>query len=283
MIVVEADERTIEQAEIDKLVMEQMPHVKYIAGQIHEQMPSHVLLEDLLHAGIVGLIDAARKYDPGKNVLFATYAQFRIRGAILDSLRNNDWGPRHLRRKARRMNEMRLQLHGQLGREPGESELAEAMDMKLEDFQSMLCMLRGLEVGSLQVESTIDGSELNLAESLPGPSDQDPLTQCLRGERRQLLADAIAQLPERQRQLITLYYGQDLKMKKAGDALGVTQGRASQIHSAAVSQLREILNRTIGSGSLNGSGRGKRPGKVGAEKITPHHSVSRINDSVGVA
>lgn len=244
MNVAETNPQTNQQAELDKLVMEQMPQVKYIARRIHEQMPRQVLLEDLMHAGVVGLIDAAHKYDASKSVRFATYAQFRVRGAILDSLRDNDWGPRHLRRKARQLKDACVSLQGQLGREPTESELASAMGMKLEDYQYLLCMLRGLEVGSLQVESPLDGREADLAENLPGPPDQDPLTQYLQTERKQLLTKAIAQLPEREQRLLSLYYKQNLKMKQAGELLGVTQSRASQIHSAAVAKLRNILDGT---------------------------------------
>jgi RNA polymerase sigma factor for flagellar operon FliA len=225
----------------DQLLLEQLPQVKYIARRIHERLPQHVSFDDLVHAGIVGLIDAMHKYDAGKNVRFASYAKFRIRGAILDSLREMDWSPRDLRRKARRLETTMQKLQTELGHSATEPELAEAMGMTLEEFQHLLDEIRGLEVGSLQIESLEDGRETDLGETLPGPADQDPLSLCLEGERKQILADAIAQLPEREQQVLALYYQEELTMKEVGAVLGVGESRVSQIHSVAVARLRAAL------------------------------------------
>jgi len=226
----------------ERLVLEQLPQVKYIARRIHERLPQHVPFDDLLHAGIVGLIDALHKFDEGKNVRFASYAKFRIRGAILDSLRDMDWSPRDLRRKARKLEATMQQLQSELGRSASEPELARAMGMSLEGFQHMLDELRGLEVGSLQIESLEDGRETDLGETLPGPSDQDPLTLCMQSERKQILAQAIAELPKREQQVLALYYQEELTMKEIGAVLGVGESRVSQIHSVAVARLRSIFS-----------------------------------------
>jgi len=226
----------------DQLLLEQLPQVKYIARRIHERLPQHVPFDDLLHAGIVGLIDAMHKFDPTKNVRFASYAKFRIRGAILDSLRDMDWSPRDLRRKARRLEEAMQKLQTNLGRSVTAPELAQAMDMTLNEFQHLLNELRGLEVGSLQIESLEDGRETNLGENLPGPPDQDPLTLYLQSERKQMLARAITFLPEREQQVLALYYQEELTMKEVGAVLGVGESRVSQIHSMAVVHLRAILS-----------------------------------------
>ena len=170
--------------EFDELLMEQLPQVKFIARRIHERLPQHVPFEDLVHAGIVGLIDAMHKYDANKNVRFASYAKFRIRGAILDSLRAMDWSPRDLRRKARRVEELIQQLQGQLGHAPSEPELAQAMDLSLEEFQHLLDEIRGLDLGSLQVESLEDGRETNLADMIAGPERTRSVAH-LSGERTQ--------------------------------------------------------------------------------------------------
>jgi len=228
----------------DQLLLEQLPQVKYIARRIHERLPQHVPFDDLLHAGIVGLIDAMHKYDASKNVRFASYAKFRIRGAILDSLRDMDWSPRDLRRKARRLETTMQKLQTELGHSATEPELAEAMGMTLEDFQHLLDEIRGLEVGSLQIESLEDGRETDLGETIPGPANQDPLSLCLEGERKQILADAIAQLPEREQQVLALYYQEELTMKEVGAVLGVGESRVSQIHSVAVARLRASLAAT---------------------------------------
>ncbi len=225
----------------EQQLLEQLPQVKYIAHRIHERLPQHVPFDDLLHAGIVGLMDALHKYDPTKNVRFSSYAKFRIRGAILDSLRDMDWSPRDLRRKARRLEATMQKLQTELGRSASEPELAQAMEMSLEDFQHMLDEIRGLEVGSLQIESLEDGRETDLSETIPGPTNQDPLFLCMQGERKQLLADAIAQLPKREQQVLALYYHEELTMKEVGAVLGVGESRVSQIHSVAVARLRAGL------------------------------------------
>jgi len=243
-----------------------MPQVKYIARRIHERLPQHVPFDDLLHAGIVGLIDAMHKFDPGKNVRFASYAKFRIRGAILDSLRDMDWSPRDLRRKARHLEQTMQKLQTELGHSASESELAQAMGMSLEEFQHMLDEIRGLEVGSLQIESLEDGRETDLGETLPGPPDQDPLTLCIQGERRRTLAHAITQLPEREQQVLALYYQEELTMKEVGAVLGVGESRVSQIHSMAVARLRAILGSApvadpVVPGSLEARGEPTSPWK----------------------
>lgn len=127
-----------EEEERNRALMEHLPQVRYIARHIHDRLPQHVSLEDLVHAGILGLIDAMQKYDGNKNVQFKTYAKFRIRGAILDSLRELDWGPRDLRRKARRLEEVASRLGSELGRSASEPELAAEFGVSLEEFQHML-------------------------------------------------------------------------------------------------------------------------------------------------
>jgi RNA polymerase sigma factor for flagellar operon FliA len=215
--------------------------VKYIARRIHERLPQHVPFEDLLQAGVLGLMDAMRKFDVSKNVRFASYAKFRIRGAILDSLREMDWSPRDLRRKARLVEQTMQQLHMELGRSATEPELAQAMSMTLEEFQHLIDDIRGLDISSLHLESVEDGRETDLIESIPGPCDQDPLLQCIQGERKQMLAQAITELPQREQQVLALYYQEELTMKEVGAVLGVGESRVSQIHSIAVARLRSIL------------------------------------------
>jgi RNA polymerase sigma factor FliA len=232
-------ERTEE--EFQKLVFEQMPQVKYIARRIHEHLPQHVPFEDLVHAGIVGLIDALNKFDAEKNVKFASYAKFRIRGAILDSLREMDWSPRDLRRKSRQIDTVVRKMQTELGRTVAEPELAKEMGLTLEEFHHLLSEIRGLEVGSLQCESSEDGQETDLAQNIAGPPDKDPLTLCLAGERKERLERAIAHLPEREQQVLMLYYQQELTMREVGELMGVGESRVSQIHSLAVEHLRSVM------------------------------------------
>jgi len=228
--------------ERERLLMEQLPQVHYIARRIHERLPRHVPLEDLVHAGVVGLIDALHKFDRGKQVQFGSYAKFRIRGAILDSLREMDWSPRDLRRKARRLEEAHSKLRSELGRNPSEPELAIELNMDLRGLQLLLGEIHGLEVGSLRVASPRDGKEEDLCEYLPDDPKETPLLLCLRSEMKHLLARAIADLPEKERQVLALYYYEELTMKEVGVVLRVGESRVSQIHSMAVVRLRARLN-----------------------------------------
>jgi RNA polymerase sigma factor for flagellar operon FliA len=227
--------------QIEALLMEQLPQVRYIARRIHERLPKHVPLEDLVHAGVIGLIDAAHKFDHGKHVQFSSYAKFRIRGAILDSLREMDWSPRALRRKARGIEDAHNRLATRLGRSPTEPEMARELGMELLDFQLLLGELSGLEIGRLRVESPRDGKEEDLSDQLPANPEDTPYFECLRSEMKELLTRVLAELPEKDRRVLELYYFEELTMKEIGAVLNVGESRVSQIHSLAVVRLRARL------------------------------------------
>jgi RNA polymerase sigma factor for flagellar operon FliA len=214
--------------------------VRYLARRIHERLPQHVELEDLVSAGVVGLIDAFNKFDHSKKVQFKSYAQFRIRGAILDSLRILDWSPRELRRKGRAVQDAIQALTQTLQRTPAEPEIAKELNLGLNEYQLLLGDLKGLEIGSLNLEHTEDSGEEELAY-VAGSPEEDPLFRCLQGEMRQRLVDAIEDLPEKERMVLTLYYYEELTMKEIGLTLGVVESRVSQIHSSAVVRLRATL------------------------------------------
>lgn len=233
--------------EQEQLLLEHLPIVRFLARRIHERLPQHVEIEDLVSAGVVGLMDAFNKFDPGKKVQFRSYAQFRIRGAILDSLRNLDWSPRELRRKGRAVEEAIRSLTGRLGRSPNEGEIATEMELSLEDYQFLLSDLKGLEIGTLHVEHNEDSGEEELAY-IPGRPEDDPLFCCLRGELKEKLASSIEQLPERERLVMTLYYYEELTMREIGVALGVVESRVSQIHASAVVHLRAALKGLVVQG-----------------------------------
>jgi RNA polymerase sigma factor for flagellar operon FliA len=226
--------------ERDVLLMEHLPTVRYLARRIHERLPQHVELDDLVSAGVVGLIDAFSKFDHKKKVQFKSYAQFRIRGAILDSLRTLDWSPRELRRKGRAVEEAIRAVTQRVGRAPSEQEIAREMELTLAEYQALLGDLKGLEIGSLHMERSEDSGDEELAY-VPGAPEDDPLFRCLKGEMKQRLADAIDELPEKERMVLTLYYYEELTMKEIGLTLGVVESRVSQIHSSAVLRLRASL------------------------------------------
>ncbi|MGC9198499.1 MAG: sigma-70 family RNA polymerase sigma factor [Acidobacteriaceae bacterium] len=221
----------------DRILLEHLATVRSIAHRIHERLPEHVELDDLISAGVVGLLDAYNKFDHSKQVQFKSYAQFRIRGAILDSLRLLDWSPRELRRKGRAVQDAILALTRTLQRVPTEPEIARELSLDLNQYQLLLGQLKGLEIGSLNLENNEDSGEEQL-DCIPGSAQDDPLFRCLQGEMRQLLMDAIEELPEKERMVLTLYYFEEITMKEIGLALGVVESRVSQIHSAAVQRLR---------------------------------------------
>jgi RNA polymerase sigma factor FliA len=239
------------EAERERVLMEQLPQVRYIARRIHGRLPRHVPFEDLVHAGVVGLIDALNKFDQSKHVQFSSYAKFRIRGAILDSLRELDWSPRELRRKGRLVEQAYSQLSGKLGRAPSESELAQELGLQLHELQSLLAELDGLELGSLRVESHRDGKEEDLTDFVPGKPEETPFFFCLRSEMKHLLEQAISELPEKESKVLALYYYEELTMKEVGAALGIGESRVSQIHSLAMVRLRARLTLLGASNGAN--------------------------------
>lgn len=224
----------------EQLLMEHLPSVRFIARKLHQTLPRHVELDDLISAGTVGLMEAFHRFDACRHVQFKSYAQFRIRGAILDWLRTLDWGPRELRRKARAVAETTRVLTLQLGRAPGEQEIADAMGMSLDDLQLLAGELRSLELGSLNAEHSKDDDDEEL-DYVAASAEEDPLFLCLAAESRQRLIDAIEELPEKERLVLTLYYYEELTMREIGMTLGVVESRVSQIHSGAVRTLRAAL------------------------------------------
>ncbi|MGC9291464.1 MAG: sigma-70 family RNA polymerase sigma factor [Acidobacteriaceae bacterium] len=257
----------------EALLLEHLPVVRYIARRIHERLPQHVEMDDLVSAGMVGLLDAFNKFDAGKNVQFRSYAQFRIRGAILDSLRTLDWSPRELRRKGRAIEEAMHTLTARMGRTPAENEIANEMGLSLVEYQQLLGDLKGLEIGSLHVEHTEDSGEEELAY-VPNSPEEDPLYRCLKSEMREKLTAAISELPEKERLVLTLYYYEEMTMKEIGLTLGVVESRISQVHSSAVLRLRSMLAqgpRTAGAKApaRRSVGRGRQPERSVAEKPRP--------------
>jgi RNA polymerase sigma factor FliA len=239
--------------EQEKVLLEHLPIVRFLARRIHERLPQHVDIEDLVSAGVVGLMDAFAKFDPAKKVQFRSYAQFRIRGAILDSLRTLDWSPRELRRKGRAVEEALRVLSARLGHAPGEAEIAAELGIGLEEYQQLLGDLKGLEIGTLHVERNEDSGDEELAY-VPGKPEEDPLFRCLKGELEERLTDAIQKLPDRERLVMTLYYYEEMTMREIGLALGVVESRVSQVHASAVVHLRAALKDLAARGAFEKAG-----------------------------
>jgi RNA polymerase sigma factor for flagellar operon FliA len=235
--------KVLDELERDQLLLDHLPHVQHIARRIHYRLPPQVPLEDLVHAGILGLMDALQKFNPNRNVLLKHYAEFRIRGAILDSLREVDWSPRALRRKARRLEEAVSNCRARLRCEPAETEIADELGMSLGDLHQLRADLRGLSLANIQAEEAIAAHrEGPAAPAGPISGEDDPFQRALRAEMTGLLMRAIAALSGREKEVLTLYHFRELSMKTIGITLGVGESRVSQIHSAALAHLRVALD-----------------------------------------
>jgi RNA polymerase sigma factor FliA len=245
--------------ERNQLVLEQLPQVRYIAQKIHARLPHHIPLEDLVNTGVLGLIEALAKFDPRRNVQLQSYARYRIQGAILDSLREQDWSPRLLRQKERQLEMEKERLQLQLGRAPSQAELAAGMGITDHQLQLLLRDLQGLEVTSLQEPTYLGGHTLD--EKMADTAEESPFSLCQRAEMNGLLEQAMSKLPPRKRLVLDLYYFKGLTMKETGIRMGVCESRVSQIHSSAVASLKartkEVLLARQKNESANQRARGK--------------------------
>jgi RNA polymerase sigma factor FliA len=239
--------KRIREEERERLLIEHLPLVRYVAKAIHERLPQHVPIDDLIQAGMIGLIQAVDNFDSTRKVPLRSYAKLRIRGAILDNLRDLDWSPRSLRAMARRIEATVSNLAETLRRIPDDEEVCEAMGMTLGEYQQVLGNIKGLEIARLSIGHDEEEGESPLEQEVPDFKTEDPLSAYLGSERRQVLADAMSQLSDRERQILSLYYFNELTMKQVGEMLGVGESRVSQIHTATLDALRFWLKPSAGT------------------------------------
>ncbi|MGH7894684.1 MAG: FliA/WhiG family RNA polymerase sigma factor, partial [Candidatus Binatia bacterium] len=229
------------QGEREEIMRRYLPLVRRVVQRLAIRKPPHIEIDDLVSWGIVGLLDAIEKYDPKKEALFSTYAQFRIRGAILDHLRSLDWVPRSVRQKAALIEKVSHELEGRHGRPPNEDEIARELEMTLTEYQDLLGKVGEMTLFSLEDLGFGGGEERLSKDQGDEEAEADPLRALLSQERVHLVADAIGKLPEREKLVVSLYYNEDLTMKEVGAVLGLTESRVSQLHSQAMLRLRAHL------------------------------------------
>ncbi len=226
----------------DKLIMEYAPLIKFIAQKIAVRLPSNIELDDLISSGVIGLMDAIEKYDPTRDNKFKTYAEFRIRGSILDELRAQDWVPRSIRDKSKMLDRTLVKMEAEKGRTPTDREVADRLGMTIEGFFGLVNQVRPVSVLSIDDSTTFSNvdkkSILNLLE---GCKLSNPLNQLNLKSVKEIVTTSIEELPERQRIVLSLYYYEDLNLKEIGCILRVTESRVSQLHAQAIVRLRAKL------------------------------------------
>lgn len=223
----------------DRVVLENLPLVKAIAIRVHESLPVHVELDDLIHAGILGLFDAATKYNPYKQVAFSSYAKHRIKGAMLDSLRQLDWASRDMRRRHKQVEQVTRDLCAELHRNPTEDEVAQKLGVEVSRWRQMALDLRN--VGLISASTRPNDNEDLPAPDFPGNPENQPDSMCAREQMREKLELAMSALPERYRKVVILYYANELTMKEIGGMLGINESRVSQIHKSALEKMANVL------------------------------------------
>ncbi|MBT4128986.1 MAG: FliA/WhiG family RNA polymerase sigma factor [Nitrospina sp.] len=247
-----ASKQVVEEIEItpenrEEVIKRYSPMIKYVANRIAMRLPPHIEVDDLISVGVLGLMDAISKYDSTRGAKFKTYAEFRVRGAILDELRSLDWVPRSIRQKASQVDKVVQELQAKLSRSPEDEEVAKEMGLNLDQFHDTLNETKSMPVFSLEDLGLAkdSGEQQSLLDCLAGKADADPQTQIRLVELKEIIAKAIDGLPEKERLMVSLYYYEELTMKEIGAVLEITESRVSQIHSKAVYRLRTKLKAII--------------------------------------
>jgi RNA polymerase sigma factor for flagellar operon FliA len=228
----------------ERLVVAYSPLVKYVAGRMASGLPSHVEEADLISYGLVGLINAIQRFEPEREIKFETYAITRIKGAIIDELRSQDWVPRSVRAKAREIERAHQKLEHKLQRAPSDEEMARELGMEVQDFQDTILQISNSSIAALDELWTVgdsSGDQVSLLDTLADDQSPDPSAALDQSDLRDRVAESISRLPEREKLVIALYYYENLTLREIGEVLGVTESRVSQLHTKAVLRLRSRL------------------------------------------
>ena len=229
---------------IKELIIHYLPLIKYIAARLANRLPANITADDLLSAGVIGLMDAAGKFDPSKKIKFKTYAEFRIRGSMLDELRSLDWVPRSIRKKMSDLERAIFKLEKKIGRPAEDEEIAEELGMTMEEYYRFLEETKGVSFLDIEMirRRMPDNNEDDLFDLIADCEKNDPFHVLKLSEVKGILMKAIDCLPHKERKVISLYYYDELTMKEIGGLLGYTESRISQLHSKAIHRIRAHLS-----------------------------------------
>src|SRR3989339_178425 len=230
----------------DKIIVEYAPLIKYIAQKIASRLPANIALDDLISCGVIGLMDAIEKFDPSRDNKFKTYAEFRIRGAILDELRAQDWVPRSIREKAKLVERTYSKLEASLGRPATDEEMCEELHISQEEFHDLLNKAKSISLLNIDDSATFNrGDKKLIAGVMESSKTSNPFVAVSHSDIREKIKEGIKALPEKQRLVLSLYYYEDLNLKEIGQVLDVTESRVSQLHTQALIKLKTKLRNLV--------------------------------------
>jgi RNA polymerase sigma factor FliA len=237
--------RTNDKAVRERLILTYAPLVKYVAGRLGSGLPAHVDEGDLVSYGLLGLIGAIERFDPDRDIKFETYAIARIKGSIIDELRAMDWVPRSVRARARDIERAIAELEAKLGRAPTDEEMADKLGLTQDELDSSLTEISRSSIAALDELWTVQGAsgdQVALIDTIEDTQGPAPTTALDQSEMKEMIADAISRLPEREKLVITLYYYEELTLREIGEVLGVTESRVSQLHTKAILRLKARIS-----------------------------------------
>ncbi|MBL6988391.1 MAG: FliA/WhiG family RNA polymerase sigma factor [Bacteriovoracaceae bacterium] len=232
----------------DKIIIEYAPLIKYIAQKIAARLPANIEVDDLISCGVIGLMDAITKFDPSRDNKFKTYAEFRIRGAILDELRAQDWVPRSIREKAKLVERTYVKLESDFGRPATDDEMCNELKISKDEFYDLLNKAKSISLLNIDESATFNrGDKKLMAGVMEGNRVNNPFAAVSHKDAKEKIKEGIIGLPEKQRLVLSLYYYEDLNLKEIGQVLDVTESRVSQLHTQAISRLRNKLKNVFNS------------------------------------
>ncbi|WP_372652472.1 FliA/WhiG family RNA polymerase sigma factor [Halobacteriovorax sp.] len=231
----------------DEIIIEYAPLIKYIAQRIASRLPSNVELDDLISCGVIGLMDAIEKFDPSRDNKFKTYAEFRIRGSILDELRAQDWVPRSVREKAKLVERAYAKIEAAEGRPATDEEMCAELGVNQDEFYDLLNKAKSVSVLNIDDSASFNKGDKKLIAGLEDDRNSNPFYAVANKGSRDKIKEGIGQLPEKQRLVLSLYYYEDLNLKEIGQVLNVTESRVSQLHTQAIMKLKVKLKTTFDS------------------------------------
>ena len=240
---------TITEKEKEAIIQDMLPYIKYTAYRLAWRLPPQLTIDDLISAGVLGLLDAIERFDPSKQATLKTYAEYRIKGAMLDELRAAEWIPKHLQKKINDLKTTYNELEKRLGRPPSEEEVAEELGIDVEDIFKLLnnahiAVTLSLDGIEKRIDNKNDG-DYDIYEHIEDKSSINPLKLLEDNEKKKVLAEKIKKLPEREQLILSLYYWDELTFREIGDILGVSESRVSQLHSQALLRLKSEIEKLL--------------------------------------